>query len=34
VTWPQTWPGLVVLTAGGCLLMAFAVRGLNRISRA
>jgi len=34
VTWRQTWPGLVALTAGAALLMVFAVRGLNAVRRA
>lgn len=31
LTWDQTWPGLVVLTAAGLLLTRFAARGLLKL---
>lgn len=33
VTWNESWPGLLVLVAGGALLLAFAVRSLTAITR-
>lgn len=33
VTWPDTWPGLLVITALGTLLVTLALRGLLRMGR-